>query len=186
MGRCVPLDVESWFLRELLHLVLSLVCSVSSLPSSTLRRRSHGYVFFVGNETLQIVIHIPLSNKQPTTKRRWHYSLACCVEMEFWRKMLLPVPARKPESSPPVSPEARLERYKRGWTAVQVSSLFTRFYDIEIMGSVMQSPCDSTHKCLSTTTSPTHPQSNSSTPWSIGFKTLSRIHTSSKNRPNIS
>ena len=47
--------------------------------------------------------------------------------MEFWRKIMLPVPARKPESSPPVSPEARLERYKRGWAAVQVSSLFTRF-----------------------------------------------------------
>ena len=32
----------------------------------------------------------------------------------------MPAPTRKPDPSPPVSPEARLERYKRGWTAVQV------------------------------------------------------------------
>jgi hypothetical protein len=42
--------------------------------------------------------------------------------MEFWRKIISPTPVRRADAStPPVSPEARLERYKRSWTAVQKS-----------------------------------------------------------------
>jgi hypothetical protein len=41
--------------------------------------------------------------------------------MDFWRKMMMPSPvSRKRDPSPPVTPEARLERYKRGWAAVKV------------------------------------------------------------------
>lgn len=42
--------------------------------------------------------------------------------MEFWRKIISTTPVRRADAStPPVSPEARLERYKRSWTAVQKS-----------------------------------------------------------------
>jgi hypothetical protein len=40
-------------------------------------------------------------------------------KMDFWRKMMMPSPARRRDPSP-VSPEARLEGYKRCWGALQV------------------------------------------------------------------
>ena len=44
------------------------------------------------------------------------------LAMDFWRKMMMPSPvSRKRDPSPPVTPEARLERYKRGWAAVKVT-----------------------------------------------------------------
>src|SRR5579859_6318779 len=59
--------------------------------------------------------HLDHDQQRPTTSSR------DILTMDFWRKIMMPSPvSRKRDPSPPMTPEARLERYKRGWSAVQV------------------------------------------------------------------
>lgn len=49
------------------------------------------------------------------------HSRVLLQRMDFWRKMMMPAPARRRDPSP-VSPEARLEGFKRCWAGLQVNT----------------------------------------------------------------
>ena len=75
----------------------------------------------VCDQTLILETESNPQNQQTTRiATEWPACQSSHFTMDFWRRMMLPSPARRRGSSPPLSPEAHLEKYKRGWTAVQV------------------------------------------------------------------
>jgi len=123
--------------------------------------------------------HLDHDQQRPTTSSR------DILTMDFWRKIMMPTPVtRKRDPSPPMTPEARLERYKRGWAAVKVLQasslpllrassprvtlsfpiLLYRYLTLEILDGSLQSPCNPTHISLPTSTHLPHSHSIASSP----------------------